>query len=114
MLAAPLGPRAISAKFRAGVDATRSVLLGPAFGNDASFVDELRVHGGARLTVDDLAAALEAQIGPTELRPAFEAGRAEAPLRAILWERAHGRRKRFAVIADRLARAMWRTLTMLA
>lgn len=102
------------AKFRAAADATRAILLGPAFGNDASFDDELRVHKVALWTVDELVGALTAQIGPDEVRPALEAGRAEAALRAIEWERAHGRRKRVAVIADRLVRAMWRTQTTLA
>ena len=103
-----------AAKFRAGVDATKSVLLGPAFGGDASLDDELRVHGAALWTIDDLVTVLTNQIGPDELRPAMEAGRSEASIRGIVWERAHGRRKRVAVIADALAKAAWRTQVMLA
>jgi hypothetical protein len=57
---------------------------------------------------------LEAQIGPDEMRPLLEAGRVEPPLRALLWERDHGRRKRVAVIADQMARALWQTQVTLA
>jgi hypothetical protein len=57
---------------------------------------------------------LEAQIGPDEIRPLLEAGRVEPVLRALLWERDHGRRKRIAVIADQMARALWQTQVTLA
>jgi hypothetical protein len=103
-----------AAKFRSSAGATRSILLGPAFGGDASLDDELRAHAVALWVVDDLIAALEAQIGPDEMRPMLEPGRSEAARLAILWEREHGRRKRVAVIADRLARAAWKTQVMLA
>jgi DNA primase len=103
-----------AAKFRDGAGATKSILLGPAFGGDASLDDELRVHGVALWTIDDLAGVLEAQIAPDEMRPMLEAGRADAARRALLWERDHGRRKRIAVIADRMTRAAWRTQVTLA
>jgi DNA primase len=103
-----------AAKFRDAAQATKSILLGPAFGGDASLDAELRVHEVALWTVDDLISALEAQIGPEEMRPLFEAGRVEPALRALLWERDHGRRKRVAVIADRMAHALWQTQGTLA
>ncbi len=102
------------AKFRDAFAATKSVLVGAAFGGDASLDDELRTHGVALWTVDDLCAVLAAQIGPDELRPMFEAGRAAAALRSISWERGHGKRKRVAVIADRLLRDLWRTQVLFA
>ena len=102
------------AKFRAAAGATKSMLIGPAFGNDASLDDELRMHDVALWTVDDLVTAVSHAIGPDELRPAMEAGRVEASIRSLLWERQHGRPKRVAVIAQRLARAAWQTQVMLA
>jgi len=102
------------AKFRADANATYALLVGPAFGNDASFDDELAQHGVACWTVDDLAAALRAQIGSDELVPAFAAGRATRPLAMLLWERDHGRRKRVAVIAATIARVGWSLQTTLA
>jgi hypothetical protein len=103
-----------AAKFREAAGATKAVLLAPAFGGDASLDDELKVHGVALWTVGDLCVALTQQIGPDEIRPALEAGRAEAAIRNIVWERTHGRRKRVAVIADRLARATWHMQVTLA
>jgi hypothetical protein len=103
-----------AAKFRDAAPSTKSILLGPAFGGDASLDAELRVHGVALWTVDDLISALEAQIGPDEMRPLLEAGRAEPALRALLWERDHGSRKRVAVIADRMVHALWQTQLTLA
>lgn len=102
------------AKFRAAAGSTKSMLIGPAFGNDASLDDELRMHAVALWTVDDLVTAVSHAIGPDELRPAMEAGRVEASIRSLLWERQHGRPKRVAVIAQRLARAAWQTQVMLA
>ena len=96
-----------AAKFRAAYDATFSVLLGPAFGNDASLDAELTAHAVSLWTVDDLCRCLAAQIGPDEVRPLFVPGRAERALTALLWERDHGRRKRVAVIADVIARQGW-------
>ena len=49
------------AKFRADANATHALLIGPVFGNDASFDDELLQHEVACWTVDDLATALRAQ-----------------------------------------------------
>ena len=102
------------AKFRAAAEATKSILIGPAFGNDASLDDELRKHDVALWTVDDLVTAVTHAIGPDELRPAIEAGRVESAIRSLLWERQHVRRKRVAVIAQRLAHAVWQTQVMLA
>ena len=102
------------AKFRDAYTATHAMLIGPAFGGDASLDDELRAHGVALWTVDDLCTLLEEQVGPDELRPMLEPGRAESALRALLWERGHGLPKRIAVIADRLHRAAWHTQTTLA
>ena len=89
------------AKFRADAGAQRALLLGPAFGNDASLDD-------------DLATALAQQIGPDEPRDALAPGRAATPLRAILWERDHGRRKRVESIANLVARLGWELQRTLA
>ena len=95
------------AKFMADAGAQHALLLGPAFGKDASLDDELVQHGVSLWTVDDLATALVQQIGPDELREALAPGRAEVALRALLWERDHGRRKRIEVIAELTARLGW-------
>ncbi len=95
------------AKFRDQYDATLAILVGPAFGNDASLDAELAEHRVALWTVEDLVDCLEAQIGPDEIRPLFAPGRTELGLRALLWERDHGRRKRVAIIAQLIARQGW-------
>lgn len=95
------------AKFRERYDATHAILIGPAFGNDSSLDAELVEHQVSLWTVDDLVDSLEAQIGPDEMRPLFAPGRAELPLRALLWERDHGRRKRVAFIATLIAQTGW-------
>jgi DNA primase len=102
------------AKFRDAYGATLAMLVGPQFGNDASLENELAAHAVSLWTVDDLARALRENIGPSELRSALVPGRATPALDAILWERLHGRRKRVAVIADRLHRSAWRTQTAIA
>lgn len=102
------------AKFRAAANAQYALLLGPAFGNDASFDDELTQHAVTCCTVDDLVRALEAEVGPDEFRPALVSGRAEAALSALFWERAHDRRKRVEVIAQYAACAGWELQCTLA
>lgn len=95
------------AKFRADASAQYALLLGPAFGNDASLDDELVQHHVTFWTVDDVATCLQAGIGPDELRTVFIGGRVEGTLRALLWERDHGTRKRIEVIAQLAARLGW-------
>lgn len=96
------------------------MLLGPAFGNDASFDDELTQHNVTCWTVDDLLRAVDAQVNPDEVRPTLVSGRAAAALSALsalsalFWERAHGRRKRVEVIAQYAARAGWQLQCTLA
>lgn len=95
------------AKFRADASAQHALLLGPAFGNDASLDDELVQHDVSLWTVDDVATCLESAIGPDELRAVLTGGRVERTLRALLWERDHGTRKRIEVIAQLAVRLGW-------
>jgi len=95
------------AKFRDAYGTARAALVGPAFSNDASFLDELQVHKVSLWTTDDLATALREQIGPDELTAAFEPGAAADAIGAILWERAHGERKRVAVTAQTILERAW-------
>jgi hypothetical protein len=96
-----------AARFRAEHDAEYSILLGPAFQNEASLDDELRQHGVSLWTVDDLVTALEEEICPSEVRGLLKPGRVKSALEALLWERDHGRPKRVAVIADIIVRRGW-------
>jgi len=65
------------------------------------------VHKVSLWTTDDLATALREQIGPDELTAAFEPGAAADAIGAILWERAHGERKRVAVTAQTILERAW-------
>jgi hypothetical protein len=96
-----------AAKFRAEHDAEYSILLGPAFGNEAPLDDELRQHGVSLWTVEDLVTALEEEVGPSEVRGLLKPGRVESGLEALLWERDHGRPKRVAAIAELIVRRGW-------
>jgi DNA primase len=96
-----------AAKFREAFGATLSMLVGPQFGNDAALDEELATHGVSLWTVDDIVRALEENLDPLEIQSALAPGRAASALDAILWERAHGRPKRIAVIADLLQRKAW-------
>ncbi len=95
------------AKFRTGANARFALLLGPAFGNDASLDSELALHDVSLWTVEDVATSLSASIGPDELRAALVAGRSSSALRTLLWERDHGRRKRVEVIARLVTELGW-------
>jgi hypothetical protein len=92
-----------AAKFRGEHQAEYSILLGPAFGHEASLDDELVQHGVSLWTVDDLVTALEEEVGAYEIRPLLAPGRVARGLEALLWERDHGRAKRVAVIMELLA-----------
>jgi DNA primase len=103
-----------AAKFRGEHQAEYSILLGPAFGHEASLDDELVQHGVSLWTVDDLVTALEEEVGAYEIRPLLAPGRVARGLEALLWERDHGRAKRVAVIAELILRLGWRLQVSLA
>lgn len=96
-----------AAKWRAAYRADHAILIGPGYGADAQLQSELAAHQVSAWTVDDLAALLAAAANPAEIRPLLAPGFAAERVAAAAWERAHGRAKRVAVIAETLVAAGW-------
>jgi hypothetical protein len=92
------------ARYRAAYAADASAIIGPAYASADALLSELRIHDVSAWTVDDLAAVVHAGLNPHEMRPLFAAGFAEDAIDELLWNRAHGIRKRIAVIAETLQR----------
>jgi hypothetical protein len=90
-------------------DSNRRTRHGPGYGADTQLQSELKVHRVSAWTVDDLSALLASAANPAEIRPLLAPGFAEDHVADALWERAHGRAKRVAVIAETLVAAGWDT-----
>ncbi len=97
-----------AAKYVATYHAQFATLIGPAFGEEIKLAGELRTHGVAALTNDDLAQLLNSGADAYELRAMFAPGFAADRIEAFLWDVQHGERKRLAVICDILLGAGWR------
>ncbi len=97
-----------AAKYVGAYHAQFATLIGPAFGDDIQLASELRTHGVAAFTSDDLIALLAAGADPYDMRALFAPGFAAERIEAFLWEREHGERKRIAVICEIIAAAGWR------
>ncbi|HEV7180429.1 MAG TPA: hypothetical protein VGN11_11180, partial [Candidatus Baltobacteraceae bacterium] len=96
-----------AAKYRDPYNAQYCTLIGPAFPDETELTQELRIHGVSAWTATDLQTALAVAADPYELRPLFNPGYAADGLADLLWDRAHGTRKRIRVVADLIARVGW-------
>ena len=96
-----------AAKWRDDYHADHAILIGPGFGADTQLQSELATHQVSAWTADDLIALLGSGANPAEIRPLLAPGFAEDRVADALWERAHGRAKRVAVIAETLVDAGW-------
>jgi len=83
------------------------MMIGPAFTGDTNLEQELKTHAVSLWLVDDVITCLDEQIGPAELLPAFAPGHAADAIADILRERAHGRRKRIAVLFRLIIERAW-------
>ncbi len=90
------------ARYRDAYDAQACAIVGPAYRSEQTLSGELHKHGVSAWTIDDLAVLVHAGLDIQAMRPLFAPGFAEDALADALWENAHGRSKRVAVIAETL------------
>ncbi len=96
-----------ASRWRDAYQAQYAALVGPSFGDTAAIADEVKAHGVALWSVDDLAAVLALPSDAWEMRTLFEPGIVEDKLRDLQWEREHGIGKRIAVLCDILRQEGW-------
>jgi hypothetical protein len=89
-----------AAKYRDAYRAEMSALIAPAFDAEVTFVSELRAHGVAAWSVDDLVRAATLRLDCWQMREFFAPGFAADPLDDIGWAMLHGSPKRLRVVAS--------------
>ncbi len=98
-----------AAKFKDAYRAQHCAMIARAYADEVEFTSELHNHGVSAWTVDDLAAVLRAGANPREVESLFAPGYAADGVEGLLWERAHGTRKRVLLVADAILRCGWAT-----
>ncbi|HVA37951.1 MAG TPA: hypothetical protein VNJ51_10105, partial [Candidatus Dormibacteraeota bacterium] len=79
-------PDALEAsKYKGDYHADACALIGPGYGEDIELQSELRTHGVAAFTVDDLRTLLALGANAHEMRPLFAPGFAADALADLLW-----------------------------
>ncbi|MDE2573526.1 MAG: hypothetical protein KGM44_13510 [bacterium] len=96
-----------AAKYQSDYHAGYCALVGHAFSEDVELQSELRAHGVAAFTVEDLRTLLALGANAHEMRPLFAPGFASDALADLLWNRAHGESKRVADVAALVRQAGW-------
>ncbi len=96
------GAPAEAARHRDGYGAQYCALVAVALDAEPNFVAELRTHGVAAWTADDLARAAALRLDCSRMRPLFESGFAVNALDDLAWEHLHGSAKRLRVVASLL------------
>jgi hypothetical protein len=91
-----------AAKYRDKYGAGYSALVAPAFNAEMTFVAELRTHGVAAWTTDDLLRAVTLRLDCSQMPELFAAGYAADLLDDLTWARVHGPAKRLRVVASLL------------
>ena len=91
-----------AAKYRDTYHAAFCVLIAPTFDAELAFVSELRTHGVAAWTTDDLVQAAMLGLDCSKMRDLFAAGYAADLLGDLSWARVHGPAKRLRVVASLL------------
>ncbi|MGA8534917.1 MAG: hypothetical protein WB615_12490 [Candidatus Tumulicola sp.] len=89
-----------AAKYRDPYGAGYCALIAPSFDAELTFVSELRVHGVAAWSVDDLVRAGTLQLDCWQMRELFAAPFAADPLADLAWAMLHGPWKRLRVVAS--------------
>ncbi|HVA37289.1 MAG TPA: hypothetical protein VNJ51_06725 [Candidatus Dormibacteraeota bacterium] len=96
-----------AAKFKDAYHADACALIGPAYGEEIELQSELRTHGVAAFTVEDLTTLLSIGADAHEMRALFAPGFAADALGDLVWNRLHGERKRLADVAAYVRAAGW-------
>ena len=91
-----------AAKYREPYRAKYCALVAPAFHDQLTFSSEMRTHGVAAWTVDDLVRAATLRLDCSQMRELFVAGYAAGLLDDIEWAQIHGPAKRLRVVASLL------------
>ncbi len=91
-----------AAKYRAPYRADYCALVAPAFNVQLTFVSEMRTHGVAAWTTDDLARAATLRLDCSQMRELFTVGYATGLLDDLAWAQIHGPAKRLRVVASLL------------
>lgn len=89
-----------AAKYRNTYRADFCALIAPSFDAELTFVSELREHGVAAWSVDDLVRAATLRLDCWQLRDLFAPGFAADPLGDLSWAMLHGSAKRLRVVAS--------------
>lgn len=89
-----------AAKYRDAYRADYCALIAPSFDAEVTFVSELRTHGVAAWSVDDLIRAATLRLDSSQMRDLFAPGFAADPLDDFAWAHIHGAPKRQRVIAS--------------
>jgi hypothetical protein len=92
------------AKFRDSYHADFAVIVGPAFSDNVSLLNELDTHRVSAWTTDDLLAAIGNDVDTYECRSLFAPGFVHDALGDLVWSRTHGKDKRLAILRDLLRR----------
>jgi hypothetical protein len=96
-----------AAKYRDQYGAQHAIMVANAYAAERETLDECETHRVSLWTTDDLLRVLTLGIDAYELRTLFAPGLAANALTDVEWSRAHGVRKRLAVICDALLEAGW-------
>ncbi len=96
-----------AAKYRDQYGAQHAIMVANAYAAERETLDECETHRVSLWTTDDLLRVLTLGIDAYELRTLFAPGLAANALTDVEWSRAHGARKRLAVICDALLEAGW-------
>lgn len=91
-----------AAKYREPYQAQFCALVAPAFHDQLTFSAEMRAHGVAAWTVDDLVRAATLRLDCSRMRDLFLAGYAAGLLDDTEWAQIHGPAKRLRVVASLL------------
>lgn len=91
-----------AAKYRDVYNAHYCALVAPSFDYEVTFGSELRTHGVAAWSIDDLVRAATLRLSCWEMRELFAPGYAAAALDDLAWAYVHGSAKRLRVVASLL------------
>ena len=96
-----------AAKYRDQYGAQHAIMVANSYAAERETLTECETHHVSLWTTADLTRVLTIGVDAFEMRPLFAPGLAANALTDLEWSRAHGPRKRLAVICDALREAGW-------